>query len=123
MLKKSIMPHPSSLPRRERDACLLQAGSEGAERSSILATHLSAIKRARQNEERRRRNLHIKTNVKSSIKKVRMAIERKDIEGAQKALLKAIPLIQKAHSKGVFHKKTSGRKTSRLTREANALSA
>ena len=86
-----------------------------------MATHLSAIKRARQNEERRLRNLRIKTNVKSSIKKVRMAIERKDIEGAQKALLKVIPLIQKAHSKGVFHKKTSGRKTSRLMREFNAL--
>jgi len=40
---------------------------------------------------------------------------------AQKALLKAIPLIQKAHSKGVFHKNTSARKISRLTREINAL--
>jgi small subunit ribosomal protein S20 len=88
-----------------------------------LASHLSAIKRARQNENRRLRDLHIKTNAKSSIKKVRMAIERKDIEGAQKALLETIPLIQKAHSKGVFHKKTSSRKISRLTREVNALRA
>jgi small subunit ribosomal protein S20 len=90
---------------------------------SFLATHLSAIKRARQNENRRLRDLHIKTNVKSSIKKVRMAIERKDIEGAQKALLNTIPLIQKAQSKGVFHKKSSNRKISRLTREVNALRA
>ena len=90
---------------------------------SFLATHLSAIKRARQNENRRLRDLRIKTNVKSSIKKVRMAIERKDIEGAQKALLKTIPLIQKAHSKGVLHKKTCSRQISRLTREVNALSA
>jgi small subunit ribosomal protein S20 len=88
-----------------------------------LATHLSAIKRARQSEKRRLRNLHIKTTVKSSIKKVREAIEEKDAEGAQKALLKAIPLIQKAHSKGVFHKNTSARKISRLTLEVNALSA
>jgi len=35
--------------------------------------------------------------------------------------LKVIPLIQKAHSKGVFHKNTSDRKISRLTRETNAL--
>ena len=88
-----------------------------------MAIHLSAIKRARQNEKRRLRNLHIKTTVKSSVKKVRAAIEKKDVEGAQKALLKAIPLIQKAHSKGVFHKKTSGRRISRLTRGVNALSA
>ena len=86
-----------------------------------MASHLSTIKRARQNEKRRLRNLHIKTTVKSSIKKVRGAIEGKDVEGAQKALLKTIPLIQKAHSKGVFHKNTSTRKISRLTREVNAL--
>jgi small subunit ribosomal protein S20 len=88
-----------------------------------LAIHLSALKRARQNQKRRLRNLHIKTTVKSSIKKVREAIEGKDVEGAQKALLKTIPLIQKAHSKGVFHKNTSTRKISRLTREVNALKA
>lgn len=50
-----------------------------------------------------------------------MAIERKDLEGAQKALSKAIPLIQKAQSKGVFHKNTSARKISRLTLKVNAL--
>jgi small subunit ribosomal protein S20 len=88
-----------------------------------LASHLSAIKRARQNEKRSLRNLHIKTTVKSSIKKVREAIERKDIEGAQMALLKAMPLIQKAHSKGVFHRNTSARKISRLSLEINALKA
>jgi small subunit ribosomal protein S20 len=88
-----------------------------------LATHLSAIKRARQNEKRRLRNLHIKTTVKSSVKKVRAAIEKKDVEGAQKVLSKTIPLIQKSRSKGVFHKNTTARKISRLTREVNALSA
>jgi small subunit ribosomal protein S20 len=61
--------------------------------------------------------------VKSSVKKVRSAIAKKDVEGARKALSKAIPLIQKADSKGVFHKNTSSRKISRLTREVNALSA
>jgi small subunit ribosomal protein S20 len=88
-----------------------------------LATHLSAIKRARQAEKRRLRNLHMRSTVKSFVKNVRMAIEKKDLEEAQKALLKAIPLIQKAQSKGVFHKNTSARKISRLTREVNALTA
>jgi len=36
-------------------------------------------------------------------------------------LLKAIPIIQKAQAKGVFHKNTTSRKISRLTREVNAL--
>jgi small subunit ribosomal protein S20 len=88
-----------------------------------LATHLSAIKRARQAEKRRLRNLHIKTTVKSSIKTVTAAIEKKDAEGAQKALLKTIPLIQNAQSKGVFHRNTSARKISRLTRGVSALTA
>ena len=88
-----------------------------------MATHLSAIKRARQAEKRRLRNLHIRTTVKSSVKTVTMAIEKKDTEGAQKALLKAIPLIQKAQSKGVFHKNTSARKISRLTHAVSALTA
>jgi small subunit ribosomal protein S20 len=88
-----------------------------------LAIHLSAIKRARQNEKRRLRNLQIKSTVKSSIKKVRASVEKQDVDGAQKALSKAIPLIQKARSKGVFHKNTCARKISRLTREVKALSA
>lgn len=88
-----------------------------------MATHLSAIKRARQAEKKRIRNLHIKTTVKSSIKSVRMAVEKKDFEVAQKALLRAIPLIQRAHSQGVFHKNTTERKISRLTREVNTLKA
>jgi small subunit ribosomal protein S20 len=81
------------------------------------------MKRARQAEKRRLRNLHIKTTVKSSIKTVITAIDKKDAEGAKKALLKAIPLIQKARSKGVFHKNTSARKISRLTRGVSALKA
>lgn len=87
-----------------------------------MATHQSAIKRAKQNEKRRRRNLHIESTLKTSIKKVREAIEEKDVEGAKKALLKAIPLIQKGRSKGIFHKNSSARKISRLTKAVNALS-
>ena len=117
MLKKSIILYPSPFPRRERD------GVRGKKGGQILASHLSAIKRAKQNEKRGLRNLHIKSTVKSSIKKVRTAIAKKDAEGAQKALLKAIPIIQKAHSKGVFHKNTSARKISRLTQQVNALKA
>ena len=86
-----------------------------------MAIHLSAIKRARQNKKRRLRNVHIKTTVTSHVKKVRLAVEQNDVEGAQKALSQAIPLIQKAHSKGVFHKSTSSRKISRLTRGVNSL--
>jgi small subunit ribosomal protein S20 len=86
-----------------------------------LANHISALKRARQNEKRRVRNLHVETTVKSMIKRVRTAVEAKDIEGARKALASTIPAIQRAHSKGVFHKNTSSRKVSKLVRAVNGL--
>lgn len=88
-----------------------------------MATHLSAIKRARQNEKRRLRNLHIKSTVKTSIKKVKMALEKSDFETAHKALSKAISIIHKACSKGVFHKRNAARKISRLMRAFNAAKA
>jgi len=86
-----------------------------------LASHISALKRARQNEKRRVRNLHVETTVKSMVKKVKSAVEAKDAEGAQKALAKAIPLIQRANSQGIYHKNTSSRRISHLTRAVNAL--
>ena len=88
-----------------------------------MASHPSAIKRARQNKKRRVRNAHVKTAVATHVKKVRLAIEKKDVEGAQQALAKAVPLIHRARSQGVFHKNTSARKISRLTRGVNTLKA
>jgi len=65
----------------------------------------------------------VKTAVATHVKKVRLAIEKKDVEGAQQALAKAVPLIHRARSQGVFHKNTSARKISRLTRGVNAMKA
>ncbi len=86
-----------------------------------MATHQSAIKRAKQNKKRRVRNTHVVTTVKHQIKEVKLALEKKDADGARKALKKAVPLIQRARSKGVFHRNTAARKVSKLTREINAL--
>ncbi len=63
----------------------------------------------------------MESTLKTSVKEVREAIEEKDMEGARKALLKTIPLIQKGCSKGIFHKNTSARKISRLTQAVNKL--
>ncbi len=86
-----------------------------------MATHASAIKRAKQNKKRRTRNTHVLTTVKHQVKEVRLAVEKKDAEAAQKALKETIPLIQKAWSKGVYHKNTAARKISKLTREVSGL--
>jgi small subunit ribosomal protein S20 len=49
------------------------------------------------------------------------AVEGKDHGEAKKVLEIAIPLIQKASSKKVIHKKTAARKISRLAKKVNNL--
>ncbi len=86
-----------------------------------MATHASALKRARQSEKRRLRNASVKSIIKTVSKKILKAAEGKNPEEAKKALSRAIPMIQKASSKKVIHKKTASRKISRLARKVNAL--
>ncbi len=88
-----------------------------------MATHVSAIKRSKQNEKRRLRNAMVKSSVKTSVKQVLGAVEGKDKEASLAALNEAIPAIQKAAAKGAFHKKTASRKVSRLTKKVNTLQA
>jgi small subunit ribosomal protein S20 len=86
-----------------------------------LATHKSALKRQRQNEKKRARNVHIRSTLKTVVKRVRLAVEAKDVEKAKTALAEAIPAINKAKSKGVIHGNTASRKVSRLTRLVNSI--
>jgi len=83
-----------------------------------LANHKSAIKRARQNEDRRQRNRVTKTQVKNVVKSVRLAADEKSPEAAA-ALKHAQSLIDKAAKKGTLHKRTAARKISRLSNRVN----
>ncbi len=86
-----------------------------------MANHRSAIKKTRQDERKRLRNRFYKTRVKNVIKAVREAIESKSVEEAEKALAQAVPVIAKAASKGIFHKRKAARKISRLSKKVNSL--
>ena len=88
-----------------------------------MATHVSAQKRARQSEKKRLRNAPLKSLLKTSAKKVLLAVEDKNVEEARKALAHAVPIIQKIASKKVIHKKTAARKISRLARKVNTLTS
>ena len=67
------------------------------------------------------RNKAIKSKVKTYVKKVETAVEKKDVEAAKVALKEAISVINKAGSKGVYHKNTCARKISRLTKAVNEI--
>jgi small subunit ribosomal protein S20 len=84
-----------------------------------VANHKSAEKRNRQNKIRNARNTHIRSTMRSYIKKIRIAIADGDMNTAKTVLEKAIPYIDKAASKGVIHKATASRKISRLAKLIN----
>jgi small subunit ribosomal protein S20 len=88
-----------------------------------LANHKSAIKRARQSEDRRLRNRMRKTRMKNVIKEVEQAIATNVPDLAVQKLQEAISVIDKTASKGVIHKNRAARKISRLTRHVNRLNA
>ena len=84
-----------------------------------MAYHKSALKRARQNEDRRLRNKSVKTSVKNIVKEVRLAANETSKEARLKKLDTAKSKIDKAAKKRVIHKKTASRKISRLSKLIN----
>jgi len=88
-----------------------------------LANHKSALKRARQNDIKRLKNMGYKTRSKNVIKEVRADIAEKAGDKAANNLKKATSVIQKSVSKGAIHRKTASRKISRLARQVNRIAS
>ncbi len=86
-----------------------------------MANIKSAKKRILVNRTKAERNKAIKSSVKTSMKKVFAAVEANDKAAAQKALAAATATIDKAASKGVYHKNTASRKVSRLSLAVNKM--
>ncbi len=86
-----------------------------------MANIKSAKKRILVNKTRAERNKSIRSGVKTAIKKVTAAIEANDKDAAAKALVAATATIDKAATKGVYHKNTASRKVSRLAKAVNKM--
>ena len=65
------------------------------------------------------RNKAVKSNLKTVIKKADSAVAAGSAD-ADKAVATAVSTIDKACAKGVLHKNTAARKTSRMMKAANA---
>ncbi len=87
----------------------------------VVANIKSAKKRILTSRKRAEANKAVKSGVKTSIKKVYSAIESSDKAAASEALKAAISDIEKAGSKGVYHKSNASRKVSRLTKAVNRM--
>ena len=84
-----------------------------------MANIKSAKKRILVNRTKAERNKSIKSGVKTAIKKVEAAAVANDKAAATAALLNATSVIDKAATKGVYHKNTVARKVSRLAKIVN----
>ena len=86
-----------------------------------MANIKSAKKRILVNQKRAERNKSIRSKVKTSVKKVYAAIEAGDQAAAQEALRLATVELDKAQTKGVYHKNMTSRKVSRMAKAVNAM--
>lgn len=86
-----------------------------------MANIKSAKKRILVTKTKNERNKAIKSNVKTAVKKVFAAVEAGDKAAANAALVEATSVIEKATSKGVFHKNTAARKVSAIAKAVNTL--
>ena len=86
-----------------------------------MANIKSAKKRVIVNRTKAERNKAIRSEVKTSIKKVEAAVAAKDLAAAQAALKVATATIESACSKGVYHKINAARKVSRVSKAVHSI--
>ena len=86
-----------------------------------MANVKSAKKRIVVNQTKALRNKMIKSAVKTAVKKVDAAVAANDKELAKAELLNATSVIDKAATKGVYHKNTASRKISRMNLAVNKM--
>ncbi len=86
-----------------------------------MANHKSALKRIRQSETRRKRNQHVRTKMRTVVKKCREALESGDKTQASEAFTAAEREIRRAATKGIIPKQRADRSVGRLAKRLNAL--
>ena len=86
-----------------------------------MANIKSAKKRILVTQTKTDRNKSIRSKVKTSMKKVDAAIAAGDKAAAQACLVNATSEIDKACTKGVYHKNNASRKVSRLSKAVSAM--
>jgi len=84
-----------------------------------LANIKSAKKRIGVSAKRQLRNKMVKSSTRTAVKKFLTAAAAEDKEATAVAHRAAVKAIDKAASKGVYHKNTAARQKSRLAKLAN----
>lgn len=87
-----------------------------------MANNASAKKRIRQNEKARMRNKSVRTEIRNYIKKLRPERSQAKPENAEDLYKIIVSKLDKAVSKGVYHKNTASRYKSRLAEHLKKIS-
>lgn len=86
-----------------------------------MANIKSQIKRNLTNEKARVRNASAKSAVRTAIKKVKLAVEAKDLAKAEELAKEAFRLIDKTVSDGIQPKNTASRQKGEVQRLVNSI--
>ncbi len=85
-----------------------------------MANIKSSKERIKTNEKARERNASYRSQVRTASKKVRVAVEKKDIEHVDELLKQAFRIIDKSYNAGVYKSNTVARQKSSLQRLVNS---
>jgi small subunit ribosomal protein S20 len=88
-----------------------------------VAHTISALRQHKQSEKRRIRNHGIKSALRTQMRRVLAAVDKKDPGASKEALKAAYRLLDRAVGKGVIHRNNAARHKSRLSARVNALGA
>jgi len=80
-----------------------------------VASHASALKAHRQSLKRREQNREFRAKLRTALKSIRSAIDKKDVAAAGQELNKTVSLIDKLASKGIIHRNAAARYKSRIS--------
>lgn len=86
-----------------------------------MANHVSALKRARQDQKKRLQNRAQKSTMRTAVKQVMVAVEAGDKQAASVALKHAISLLDRAGRKHQLHPRQASRSVSRLNAHVKAI--
>lgn len=86
-----------------------------------MANIKSQMKRIKTNEKARQRNQSIRSEVRTAIRKFRAAVEAGDKSAAEAELRTASRKLDKAVTKGVFHRNNAANKKSNMASAFNKM--
>lgn len=86
-----------------------------------MANSLQSKKRARQAIQRTKRNMSLRSEMRTYVKKTHHAIATKNLDAAKTIFAQAVSKLDRLAAKGLIHKNKAARCKSRLNQQIKAL--